>query len=150
MKKYSTKEVEAYILELYEKVKPQAELSEIYKPLSVYFEPVTKHNREGSYCYADYKGYHSSTMERGKICDNVTTDLSEITYGIIENNIFNIAVNYERMHRVEGQDNRRLLFEKFLELLKLVGEEYANRYILEIEEVLKEAPFNDGLPEKID
>ena len=56
-----------------------------------------------------------------------------------------MAFDYERKHRIEGQDCRRIAFEKQLELMEILGYEYKQRAESEINEILKGHPFQDEL-----
>ena len=51
---------------------------------------------------------------------------------------------YEVENRVNNQDYRRIMFEKQLELMKCISIKYYQRLKMELEEVLKKYPYNDG------
>lgn len=99
---------------------------------------------EGAYAYADNEGYHYVILERGKISEHkVTDDLFEISYWILESEVFSMAVKFELNNRINNQDSRRLIFMKQLELLNEIGEEYRKRDEMNIEEILKKNPYHD-------
>lgn len=82
--------------------------------------------------------------ERGG--DNVigqSSDPMDIVYEVIKNQIAQVATDYELHHRVYWQDFRRVLFQKRLELMRLVDEQFYLRLQEEINEILKNAPYND-------
>ena len=51
----------------------------------------------------------------------ITRDLSEVLFWIFEYTTFNMAVDFERKNRIEGQDSRILLFQKQEELLAMLN-----------------------------
>ncbi len=51
----------------------------------------------------------------------ITRDLSEVLFWIFEYTTFNMAVDFERKNRIEGQDSRILLFQKKEELLAMLN-----------------------------
>ena len=142
----TTNELKNYIEELYIKVKPLAMEKDIYKDLNVYFSEGTPRNIEGTYCYSDKRGYHYCFTERGEIrLDNVTQSLFEISYWVIKPEIFTMATNFERKSRVDKQDSRRIYFQEMIELFNCIGDNYRKRVEIEIDEILKIAPYQDGL-----
>jgi hypothetical protein len=54
-----------------------------------------------------------------------------------------MALKYEYKNRKENQDPRRLYFEKQLEMLGLIDENYQKRGEIEIDDILKNAPYDD-------
>ena len=55
----------------------------------------------------------------------------------------NLAIEYASINQKAGQDWRRALFPKQLELLQILGESYYTKGKHKIEEVLKNNPYND-------
>ena len=51
----------------------------------------------------------------------ISRDLSEVLFWIFEYTTFNMAVDFERKNRIEGQDSRILLFQKQEELLAILN-----------------------------
>lgn len=51
----------------------------------------------------------------------ITRDLSEVLFWIFEYTTFNMAVDFERKNRIEGQDSRILLFQKQEQLLAMLN-----------------------------
>jgi len=73
----------------------------------------------------------------------ITTDLDELLYWIFEVITSSMATDFERRHRVEGQDSRRLWFAKQEELLGLLNPEWRERKRSHHSEILKDHPFTD-------
>lgn len=144
----TTEELKEYIEMLYSKVRPIAERDDIYcelDVLNVYFAEGTLQSREGIYCYTKNNRYHYFETERGRILiDNITTSLFEISYWIVNYPISTMAREYELKHRVGGQDTRRIMFEKKLKLFEQLGGNYKKRAEIDIDEILKEAPYVNG------
>lgn len=89
-------------------------------------------------------GYRYVCTERGDEYDEKITDNpQDILYWIYKDATFEIACNWEVVNRVSRQDSRRLIFNKQLELLKIIGNEYALMMEREIEIILLNHPFND-------
>jgi hypothetical protein len=55
-----------------------------------------------------------------------------------------MSVEYELDNRVGGNDARRVQFSNFLNLIRIINEEWAVRAVQEIEEILRCSPFVDG------
>jgi hypothetical protein len=143
---YSTNELERYISKEYDKIAIAAKLDGVYEPLSTNFTECTSHSHDGNYCFSDNDGYHFCSIERGITNSNrVTKSLFEISYWVIESQIFWIAVEYERKHRIQNQDSRRMIFSKELQYLNEVGTDYRNKAESEINETLCQNPFQDEL-----
>lgn len=120
---FNTKELDNYIKNLYEKVRPLAEQDGVYFPLSTIFIDDKNMNDQGTYCYADSEGYHYYIAERGEINRILSTvSLFEIAYKVLSNQYFQIACTYEASHRVKNQDFRRLYFAKYLQYFTETGQ----------------------------
>jgi hypothetical protein len=89
-------------------------------------------------------GYHYVILEKGQeIKHQVTKNLDELLYSTFKDITFEMACDYEVRNRIEGQDFRRLLFNKQLELINLISEEFSLLLKTEIEGILKKYPFKD-------
>ncbi|MBZ9623729.1 immunity 63 family protein [Clostridium sp. FP2] len=89
-------------------------------------------------------GYHYVISEkRQEIKHQVTKNLDELLYSTFKDITFEMACDYEVRNRIEGQDFRRLLFNKQLELINLISEEFSLLLKTEIEVILKKYPFKD-------
>ena len=64
-------------------------------------------------------------------------------YWLISNIVFDLACNYELKHRISGQDFRRLLFSKKIELMQKVNPQWAEKKKQEIKNILAEHPYDD-------
>jgi hypothetical protein len=145
-KSYSTCELGKYISKEYEKIAVMAKKEGVYEPLSTHFTECTSHSLEGDYCFSDDEGYHFCSIERGAINSNrITKSLFDIAYWVIESQIFWLAVEYERKHRIKNQDSRRMIFSKELQYLGEMGEDYRDRAEAEINETLSQNPYQDEL-----
>lgn len=137
--------MEEHIKCIYERLKESSKEASIYKPINTIFPKDGLINIDGNYCFADAEGYHYLSVERGSINeDRITQSLFEITYWVLEDHILTMAFDYERKHRINGQDSRRLAFAKEIQLFELAGKEYAARAKSEIKEILAVSPFQDG------
>ena len=146
MMRIPTNELEIIINDGYSKLQTIAEKDEIYIELDILFSEKLPKNFEGIYVYSDDGGYHYASIERGIMnMHRITDDLFEISYWIYSHKTFWMSVNFERKNRIDNQDTRRLIFKKRLELLSLVGENYRKRGEIDIDETLKNNPYNDSI-----
>ncbi len=89
--------------------------------------------------------YHWVVTERGSEFQRKTTALrSELEYWLVSDVVSDLSIKYELKNRVEGQDFRRIMFDKRIELMNSISLEWGNRIQKEIELILKDHPFNDG------
>jgi hypothetical protein len=94
----------------------------------------------------DGKGYHFVIVERGsELKHQIVKDIDELLYLVFKDITFSMACEYELNNRIEGQDFRRILFSKQLELLSKISDIYYSLGRKEIEEILVKNPFNDKL-----
>lgn len=77
-----------------------------------------------------------------------TKDLDELLYWIFDGIAFSMAVDYELKHRKEGVDSRRTIFERQLEILSSLNPDWVRLTRKEIDETLKETPFDDLMCER--
>ena len=140
----STQDLEQYIRKVYSKIEPYAKMDGVYKPLDDFFDVGTPGGQDGSFCYSDEDGYHFGINERGVLRTNIITqNLDDVTYQLLRSDIFWMSFEYERKNRVEGQDNRRMMFDKMLQYWSVIGEYYVEREKKKISEALKNNPFVD-------
>ena len=91
----------------------------------------------------DSHGYHYVEVERGQeIRRNTTRDIDELLYHVFESVTFNLACDYERAHRIAGQDFRRQLFARQAELLASLSPSWAERESRDHQRILQQHPFN--------
>ena len=72
-----------------------------------------------------------------------TTDIDDALYHVYSDRIFNMASTYAVKTCRPGEDDRRYLFAKELELFRMIDEKYYLRAKKEIEETLKQSPYHD-------
>ena len=143
---YTTGELKTHINAIYAKLKPLAEKDGIYIQLNIDFADETPHGLEGTYCYADKDGYHYRYVERGIVQKHdISQTLFEITYLVMESQIFHMATNYERNNRINNQDSRRIIFEKVIQLFSEIGDDYKLKAESKIKNILEDFPFEDEL-----
>lgn len=99
---------------------------------------------DGPSVYVDNTGYHYVVMERGKINKIIeSVEIDDIIYTIFESITFSLASEYEASHRRIGEDSRKQLWEKQLELLGKINERFAEKCKQEIDRILKIAPYRN-------
>lgn len=97
----------------------------------------------------DAHGYHYIHAERGSEFARMTTqDLDELLYTALSGATFWMGVRYELRHRVVGQDCRRVMFQRQIELLTAVSPAWAQRRSAEIAGILSEHPLDDRAIER--
>lgn len=89
--------------------------------------------------------YHWVVVERGQELERkVFATLDGLLCQIFSSVTHSLAVDWERTHRVPGQDFRRELFRKQVELLAQLDPAWAQRAQETHEEVLSSHPFDDS------
>lgn len=143
---YTTNELKTHLNEVYDKLKVLAQNDEVYTQLNVDFSNVMPHGLEGTCCYTDKDGYHYLYVERGSVQrHDITQSLFKITYWVLESQVFSMAVEYERKHRIRNQDSRRIIFKKQLQYFEVIGDRYILKAENDINNTLKDYPFQDEL-----
>lgn len=88
--------------------------------------------------------YQHIVTERGLELERKSfTDKNELLYRLVSDTAFWMAVEYELKNRVEGQDARRIMFAKWLELMERVSPECGERTRDHISETLRNNPYLD-------
>ncbi|WP_419785538.1 Imm63 family immunity protein [Pseudodesulfovibrio sp.] len=88
--------------------------------------------------------YHYVLVERGIERKRIISkSASDIMYLFVESASHGLASNYELENRIPGQDFRRLLFKKQLELLEKICPEWARKRQEELTEILESHPYDD-------
>lgn len=96
-------------------------------------------------------GYHYVIVERGQERSRITTqDIDELLFRIFQHVTFEIACSYELENRIEAQDNRRMLFQRQIELLTRLFKHWGERRTKEVEHILKKYPFDDMAATRVD
>ena len=143
-KRLTTEELREHVHSVYARIEPVAKRDGVYRPLDVWFGRGTPNGRDGQYCYANEEGYHYGVIERGQQIRSISTqNLIEITFLALSSDVFWMAGIYECKNRIEGQDFRRLLFQKEMQYWNALGPEYAVLAEQKIRETLAKAPFMD-------
>jgi len=85
-------------------------------------------------------------IERGKERERrLSRDPDNVLYWLIKDVTFPIGCDYELAYRVEGEDFRRVLFARQIELLARLDRRWAMRAMDELNAILVRNPFMDAL-----
>ena len=94
-----------------------------------------------------FNWFHYVRTERGAEYERRRTrDERELLYWLLGDLTFQLACDFEVRNRRHGEDFRRQLFTKQLEYFGALEAAWAVRCRAEQTEILKDHPFNDGLP----
>lgn len=108
------------------------------------FAEGNENSAEGTYIFSRDNVYHILFTEKGKVReDKITTDEKEVIRSVLDIVSFDIAMEFAISNREKNKDFRRKLFEKKVEIYSLFGETFEKSKKREIEEILKENPYND-------
>lgn len=144
MKKLSTLELQSYFEDLFDRLRPFKEEKSCYALFNVTFDTKTINMYPGEFCYSDSKYYYYGGVgDRGAVTSKKYDNLFDLTYAVIEFQTHGLAFDYARKHKDNQKDTRRIAFPKQIELMRIIGEEYAQKLEKEIEEILKEYPYKD-------
>jgi hypothetical protein len=82
--------------------------------------------------------------ERGSIISRIRfQDRKALLYELVKDATFTEAQTFELAHRVEGQDSRRLLFDRQITLMGRIASDWRQRLSWEVAEILVRTPFRD-------
>jgi len=82
--------------------------------------------------------------ERGQTLDRKRfEDEDALLYHLVGGAIWRMAVEFEKSNRVEGQDVRRVIFDRDLEWMGRISPEWAARRQAEIEDILRRYPYHE-------
>jgi hypothetical protein len=87
--------------------------------------------------------FHFVISERGCEFERVSGNPDEILALLFEGITFDLAGQFELRHRINGQDSRKLLFSKQVDLLTLLNAEWAQSVSEKQRKTLQEFPFSD-------
>ncbi|MBP7415623.1 MAG: hypothetical protein KA831_03135 [Pyrinomonadaceae bacterium] len=91
--------------------------------------------------------YHYIVTERGLDLESRSTaDRYEILYWMLYDLTFWMGVAYEFKNRIDGPDVRRVIFARWLDLMKKADLAFADRLKIHIAETLATNPFVDQDP----
>ena len=113
----------------------------------IYFQESTPNGRPGAYVFPDEKGYHlDSVGERGGIIEQrLFNNFSDICFELCWSLCSSISIKYASKNRIKGEDWRRVIFPKSIQLLGKISLEFAERGQAEIDKILEENPYDDEL-----
>ena len=87
--------------------------------------------------------YHYVKAERGiEFERRVTNSEDEALYWLFSDVVFYLAMNFELENRIKGQDFRRILFAKELELMNLLNPAWKIRKEIELQTILSQSPYD--------
>ncbi len=90
--------------------------------------------------------FHYKVTERGNEYEHrITSDENEALYWLISDLVFALATDFELKNRVPGQDFRRRLFSKEIELIEMLRLDWGARKRREIEKLVLKNPYKDNL-----
>ncbi|MFX1495892.1 MAG: Imm63 family immunity protein [Promethearchaeota archaeon] len=96
------------------------------------------------YIEIDKNGYNYVISERGIEYERRRTkDIEKLLYWIFEQIVFIMANEYELENRKSGEDHRRQLFAKEMELMKKLDMKFTRWYKEKLDKILKEYPYDD-------
>lgn len=94
---------------------------------------------------ADDQQYHYVVVERGQELERRSTrDLDELLETVFLDVTSGLGFAYELAHRVEGQDCRRIGFQRQIDLLVILSPAWAEREVQRHHEILRRHPFDDS------
>jgi len=149
MKILSTNELKIYIDGLFDKLRPFANEVEkyiVYDIFNIQFTAEIDKLWPGMFCYSDdYHYYYCDVGDRGKVTSEKFDNLIDLTYAVFRFQTHGLAFAYAHKNSDKFKDIRRIAFPRQVELMRLIGEEYAQKLEKQIAEILKESPYNDEL-----
>jgi hypothetical protein len=109
--------------------------------------PRSESRDDGGYVYAvEDGGYVFAARERGQEHGRRETDsLDELLFWCLDSVVMAMASEWEVAHRRAGEDARRQLFARRLELMAALDEAWAPRLRAQLERVLERNPYDDAL-----
>jgi len=133
----SNNELREHILVLYENLKPYNGDCQ----LDICFDE-NNLNSEGLFVFSNHQGYHYLYSERGEeTTHKVTDDIFEISFWIFQPVTSSIAFEFAAKNIEQKKSRRQIAFEKQLEYLDILGENFRKRGEIEIDEILKVYPY---------
>jgi hypothetical protein len=113
---------------------------------SGYVLPTFGHSEDSArpHVESDGRGFHFVIVERGQELRRITTqNMDDLLYHVFEAVTFSLACDFELAHRIQGQDFRRMLFKRQIDLLALLSPAWAERESRDHDRILHEHPFDD-------
>lgn len=92
----------------------------------------------------DRYGYNYVCRERGEeISRKMPLDLDGLIFEVFKDITSTMAYKWELKNRKQKEDSRRQLFQKQIELMVIINPEFGNRLQMEIDQILRLAPYRD-------
>lgn len=90
--------------------------------------------------------FYYIVTERGlELEREIFTSKHDLLYRLVSDAAFWMSVAYEFENRIEGQDTRRVIFERWADLMLRVREDWAERTRELISDILARNPFMDSV-----
>ena len=103
---------------------------------------VNPQNDGASHVEFNNNTYYYIKTDRGvEFVKKITVDKDEILYWLISEVIWKYSLQYELEHRIDGQDARRIRFNKEIELFNQINIDWSNKRNREIEAILEINPY---------
>ncbi len=110
---------------------------------NLFFAEGNDNSVEGTYILTKNNEYHILFTEKVKIRSEVVTSKErEVLWNALEIFSTDIIMDFAIKNREEGKDFRRVLFAKEIEIFSLFGRDFEKRKVDEINEILKQNPYN--------
>ncbi|MCK3686431.1 Imm63 family immunity protein [Maribellus sp. YY47] len=136
MSKIRYRHIRRKVKELANKIEAPANLFPTYRFSSGDALPLIKIDKQGK--------LHYLLVERGQEFERRTTEnLDELLYWIFSGITASMAFEYELKNRIEDKDCRRIAFDKQIELLSILNENWSKKEHEEHLQILKNHPFDD-------
>jgi immunity protein 63 of polymorphic toxin system len=119
--------------------------SKINAPEYLLSLPSSPLHESGDHLEIRSKEYHLVSTNRGyELKRKKTRDLNELLYWFFDGVTFSLACQYELKNRIDGEDPRRQIFSKQLELLGILDENWRKKSQIKISKTLEKHPYADG------
>lgn len=107
--------------------------------------PALESTGDGAYLDIDLSGrLYYVIKDRGQEVKNESgRDMDEILFEVFKDATFRMAVNYEKENRIAGEDIRRQMFAKQIELVQALNKKWGDRVEADIKNTLWHYPYDD-------
>lgn len=108
--------------------------------------PTYGHSRDFGYPHVeiDAHRYHYVIVERGaEIERRSSANYGDLLFWIFSDITHGLAFAYERTHRIEDQDSRRIAFPRQIELMRRIDADMARRLEQGLAVILERWPYDD-------
>lgn len=120
-------------------------LCQLIKPVDGRYSFLTERSDNGAPHVEFEKGvYHHIVTERGLELERQTyKNKDDLLFRMVSDTAFWMAAAFEFKNRIEGQDARRIMFAKWVELMGRVSADRADKTGQKIDRILKDNPYLD-------